>query len=150
AVADMPLTNKERLQIHLGNKSCASCHSLIDPIGLGFESFDNLGRYREKLVIRIQLQRDAVTNEQRENKQFELPLDTSAHIQGIPDSQFSTVRELGNILAKDPTCQRCMVKQIFRYAAGRHETESDQPHLDVLFETFRKSGFRFRELLLAL
>jgi len=40
-----------------------------------------------------------------------------------------------------------MVKQIFRYAAGRHETESDQPHLDVPFEVFRKSDFRFRELL---
>jgi hypothetical protein len=150
AVTDKPMTNKERLQIHLSNKSCAACHTLIDPIGLGFEKFDNLGRYREKLVTKIQLQRDAVTNQPRDTKEFELSLDTAAHIQGIPNSQFSTIKELGAILSNDPTCQRCMVKQIFRYAAGRHETESDQPHLDALFEVFQKSGFRFRELLLAL
>src|SRR5207248_4517364 len=84
------------------------------------------------------------------NKEFQLPLDTAAHIQGIPNSQFSTIKESGNILAADPTCQRCVVKQIFRYAAGRHETESDQPHLDALYEIFQKSGFRFRDLLLAL
>src|SRR5207253_9405927 len=91
-----------------------------------------------------------VTNRPRDAKEFELPLDTTAHIQGIPDSQFSTVKELGAILANDTTCQRCMVKQIFRYAAGRHETESDQSQLDELFAVFQKSGFRFRELLLAL
>ena len=150
AVTDKPLTNKERLRIHLSNPSCAACHTLIDPIGLGFEKFDNLGRYREQLTIKIQLQRDSVTNKQRDAKDFELPLDTTAHIQGIPNAQFSTLQELGAILAHDPTCQRCMVKQIFRYAAGRHETESDQAQIDALFAVFQKSGFRFRELLLAL
>jgi hypothetical protein len=150
AITDKPMTNKERLQIHLSNPSCAACHTLIDPIGLGFEKFDNLGRYREKLTIRIQLQRDSVTNKQRDPKDFELPLDTTAHIQGIPNSPFSTLRELGAILANDPTCQRCMVKQIFRYAVGRHETESDQAEIDALFAVFQKSGFHFRELLLSL
>jgi hypothetical protein len=149
-VTDKPLTNRDRLAIHLGNPSCAACHSLIDPIGLGFEKFDNIGRYREKLSLRIQSLRDAVTKKDSAPKDFELPLDTSAHIQGIANSQFTTIKELGGILANDPTCQRCMVKQIFRYAAGRHETESDQPQLDALYEVFRKSGFRFRELLLAL
>jgi len=150
AVTDKPLTNKERLSVHLNNRSCAACHTLIDPIGLGFEKYDNIGRYREKQIIRIQLQRDSVTNKPRDPKEFQLDLDTNAHIQGIPNSQFSTLKELGNVLAHDPTCQRCMVKQIFRYAAGRHEAEADQPHLDALFEVFSKSGFQFRELVLAL
>ena len=149
-VSDKPLTNKERLQMHLANKSCASCHTLIDPIGLGFEKYDNIGRYREKQIIKIQLQRDSVTNKPRDPKEFQLDLDTTAHIQGIPNSEFSTLKELGNVLAHDPTCERCVVKQIFRYAAGRHETEADQPHLDALFEVFSKSGFRLRELVLAL
>ena len=124
--AERPLTNKERLSVHLTNKSCASCHTLVDPIGLGFEKFDNIGRYREKLVISLPQQRDAVTNERRQPLVFELPLDTSAHIQGIPNSSFSTPKELGAILANDPTCQRCIVKQVFRYATGRHEVESRQ------------------------
>ena len=148
ATAERPLTNKERLAVHLTNKSCAACHTLIDPIGMGFESFDNVGRYREKLVLKIQLPRDSVTNKPRDSQTFELPLDTTAHIQGIPNSNFSMLKELGTILANDATCQRCMVKQIFRYAAGRHEVESDQPHLDKMFEVFRNSGFHVRELLL--
>jgi hypothetical protein len=150
AVGDKPLTNKERLQIHLSNRSCASCHTLIDPIGLGFEKYDNIGRYREKQIIKIQLQRDSVTNQPRQPKEFQLDLDTTAHIQGIPNSDFSTLKELGNVLAHDPTCERCVVKQIFRYAVGRHEIEADQPHLDALFDAFSQSGFRFRELVLAL
>ncbi len=150
AVTNKPLTNKDRLQMHLTNPSCAACHTLIDPIGLGFEKYDNIGRYREKLSVRTQLERDSVTGKPRPPQKFELDLDITAHIQGIPHSDFSSLKELGNILANDSTCQRCMVKQIFRYAEGRHEVESDQPHIDALYETFRKSGFRFRELILAL
>lgn len=147
--AERPLTNKERLSVHLTNKSCASCHTLVDPIGLGFEKFDNIGRHREKLVVSLPQQRDAVTNERREPQVFELPLDTSAHIQGIPNSSFSTPKELGAILANDPTCQRCIVKQVFRYATGRHEVEADKPYLDAMFEAFRRSDFRFLDLVLA-
>ncbi len=147
---EKPVTNKERLQIHLTSPSCASCHNLIDPIGLGFEKFDNLGIYREKLALRIEGQRDAVTNKRVDPKLIELNLDTTAHIQGIPNSRFSSVKELGNILANDPTCQRCIVKQVFRYAAGRHENDSDQPYIDSLFELFQKSGFRFRDLVVGM
>jgi hypothetical protein len=146
--AERPLTNKERLAVHLTSKSCAACHTLIDPIGLGFEGFDNIGRSRDKLVLKLQQSRDSVTNKTKETQTFELPLDTTAHIQGVPNSDFSTIKQLGNILANDATCQRCMVKQIFRYAAGRHEMESDQPYLDGMYETFKKSGFHFRDLLL--
>jgi hypothetical protein len=147
--AERPLTNKERLAVHLTNKSCASCHTLVDPIGLGFEKFDNIGRYRDRLVLSIPSQRDAVTNQRQEPKKFELPIDTTAYIQGIPNSNFTSPKELGAILAKDPTCQKCIVKQVFRYATGRHDQESDRPHIESLFQTFRSSGFRFLDLMLA-
>jgi hypothetical protein len=144
------MTNRERLGVHLTNQSCAGCHVLIDPIGFGLEGFDNIGRSRNKFVMRTQQQRDAVTNAQRAPKDIELTLDTSGHIQGIPNSQFTTAKALGHILANDPTCQRCIVKLVFRYAMGRHEGEQDREPIDSLYEGFRKSDFRFRELLLAL
>jgi hypothetical protein len=147
---EKPMTSRERLAVHLNNASCAGCHNLIDPIGLGLEGFDDLGRARDKITLQIQQERDAVTNERGEPKVFELPLDTSGTIHGIPNSSFSSAAELGNILANDPTCQRCMVKQLFRYALGRHETDADRPYLEALYEGFRKSGFRYRELMLAL
>jgi hypothetical protein len=149
ANAEKPMTTRERLAQHTTNPSCASCHNLIDPIGSGLEGFDNIGKYREKLTMRIQRQRDSVTNQQRADQTIELPLDTKGSIRGIANSDFSTAKELGNILANDPTCQRCVVKQLFRYAVGRHEKETDQAQLDALYATFKNSGFKFRELLLA-
>jgi hypothetical protein len=144
------MTTRDRLAVHTSNPSCASCHSLIDPIGLGLEAFDNVGRFRDKVIVRFQQQRDAVTNQRRQDSDVALPLDTSGYIQGIADSRFTTAKELGAILAKDPTCQRCVVKQLFRYAVGRHEAVSDQQHIDALFAAFRDSGFRFRALMLNL
>jgi hypothetical protein len=148
--AEKPMTNKDRLGVHLTNKSCAGCHSLIDPIGFGLEGFDNIGRARDKLTLRIAQERDAVTNQQRSPKEFDLPLETAGNIQGIPNSNFEGAKALGNILANDPTCQKCVVKLVFRYAVGRHEAEADQPHLDALYDVFRKSGFHFRDMVLEL
>ena len=39
---------------------------------------------------------------------------------------------------------------MFRYAYGRLETSSDEENIHELFATFRDSGFRFKELLIAL
>ena len=40
------LTTRQRLVEHRSNAACAGCHALFDPIGLAFENFDSLGRYR--------------------------------------------------------------------------------------------------------
>lgn len=48
---DAPKTNRERLAIHQANESCKSCHSLIDPIGFGFERYDAVGQKRETLKV---------------------------------------------------------------------------------------------------
>jgi hypothetical protein len=56
---------------------------------------------------------------------------------------------LGQILANEPTCQKCVVKQLFRYAFGREETVADQPAIDRMLERFRDSGFRFQELIVS-
>jgi hypothetical protein len=39
-----------------------------------------------------------------------------------PIRSFRRPRELGAVLAKSPQCQECMVKQYFRYTAGRMDT----------------------------
>jgi mono/diheme cytochrome c family protein len=41
------LTMRERLEVHRSNQACAACHKLMDPIGLGLENFDWMGRWRE-------------------------------------------------------------------------------------------------------
>ncbi len=40
------LTVRERMETHRANPSCASCHRMIDPIGLALENFDVTGQWR--------------------------------------------------------------------------------------------------------
>ena len=148
---EKPMTNRERLSVHLNNESCASCHRLIDPIGFGFENYDAIGRYRDKHYLTIYPTRDeAMKGLKKEETKYELPIDASAAVTGIRDSSFSTPRELGEILANEPTCQKCVVRQIFRYAMGRQESTEDRATIERLYADFRDSGFRFRELIISL
>jgi hypothetical protein len=40
------LTMRERMAEHRANPVCASCHSVIDPLGFALENFDPIGRWR--------------------------------------------------------------------------------------------------------
>jgi len=42
------LTVRERMEEHRKNPACASCHRVIDPLGLALENFDPTGRWRIK------------------------------------------------------------------------------------------------------
>src|SRR4029078_11972085 len=140
-----PLTNRQRLEIHLNSESCAGCHRLIDPIGLGFEQYNAVGAFSPKMSLVFSSRGDSARG--RQPTITELDLDTSSYIQGLENSAFSTPKELGRILADSPACQKCIVKQLFRYAMGREETEADQGVIDKLVARFRDSGFHFRELV---
>src|SRR5690606_9294340 len=109
--------------VHLSNPSCANCHRLVDPIGFGLEQYDAIGQFRETQYVEI---RPTVDEQRTKRKtkatEYHIPIDTKAYIQGIDDSEFSNPREAGQLLANDPVCRRCTVKQLFRYALGRHET----------------------------
>src|SRR5262245_63380289 len=93
------------------------------------------------------------TKDQRQNvkpQRHELELDTAAVIAGVPNSTFSSAKDLGRILANDPGCQKCVVRQWFRFAFGRRETGQDREALDRAFEEFGRSGFRFQEIMISL
>jgi Protein of unknown function (DUF1592)/Protein of unknown function (DUF1588)/Protein of unknown function (DUF1587)/Protein of unknown function (DUF1585)/Protein of unknown function (DUF1595) len=144
-----PLTNRQRLAIHLNSAPCKSCHSLIDTIGVGFEQYDAIGRHRDQLTLTFRKEGEE-EDEKTKPTIVKVDLDTTAHVQGIENSDFSSPKELGQILANDPTCQRCIVKQLFRYAMGREEQAADQPAIDEMLADFRSTGFQFRELMIAL
>ncbi|MBI3684119.1 MAG: DUF1592 domain-containing protein [Acidobacteria bacterium] len=144
---EKPMTQRQRLGVHLSSESCAGCHSLIDPIGLAMEKFDAIGGRRETLKLTIF---PARFERGDEAKTVEMELDTRGSVAGIANSGFSSPRELGMILAASAQCQRCVVKQLFRWMAGRRETEADRAVLERAFEDFTRSGFQFQELMVAL
>jgi hypothetical protein len=145
---DKPLTNRQRLEIHLNSESCSGCHRLIDPIGLPFEQYNAIGVFQPKMVLQFSARGDQSRG--RRPTMIALDVDTSGYIQGMEDAEFSSPKELGRILAESNACQRCIVKQLFRYAFGREETPADQPVIEGLLAKFRASGYRFRELVVAL
>lgn len=140
-----PQTTRDRLAMHLNNETCSSCHSLIDPIGFGFERFDAVGQFREKQVLRFRTR-----GEKEKVPDVELDLNTEGFVAGIPNSAFSSPSELGKILAASTQCQECVVKQLFRYAAGRHETAADRVVIRKSYDDFRESGFLFQDLIVSL
>lgn len=142
-----PQTNRERLGAHTTNKACAGCHSLIDPMGFALEKFDAIGARREKYEL---LFYPDVHEAKVPRKVIKLDLDLSGDIAGVPNSAFTNSRQLGDLLAASEVCQECVVRQVFRYMAGRHDTRADAPVIHRSFETFRDSGFKFQELLISL
>jgi hypothetical protein len=143
-----PLTNRQRMAAHANNQVCASCHNLIDPIGFGLERFDAIGMRREQQKLLFYSAGKKLARQKP--KEVLLDLDTSARVAGVPNSDFTSARQLGELLAKTPQCQECVVKQVFRYVAGRPETAADRPALNRAMEEFRNSDFNFRKMLVAL
>lgn len=141
-----PMTNRGRLAAHTNSPVCAGCHTLTDSIGFGFEKFDAIGARREQ----YKLQFGSDEGPRGRMKEVLLDMDTTARVAGIPNSDFQNPRALGELLAQTPQCQECVVKQLFRYMAGREDTPADRPIIARSFDRFRESDFRFKELIVTL
>jgi hypothetical protein len=146
-----PMSNRDRLAMHTTNKACAGCHNLVDPIGHGFEKFDAIGQRREKLKLTFgQAFGEAEQAKRGTTTTVEVPLDTTGQVAGLPNSAFSSPKELGAVLAASQQCQECVVKQYFRYMAGRTETPADRLLIRRVLEDFKRSGFQFREMVISM
>jgi hypothetical protein len=146
-----PQTNRERMSEHAANPSCATCHKLIDPIGFGLERFDAVGARREKMQLEFASKGHGGEGpSRRQTKKVDLDIDPAGYVAGIKNSEFRSPSELGSVLARSEQCQECVVKQYFRYIAGRMETPADRPVIRKVYDEFRRSNYRFKELIAAL
>jgi hypothetical protein len=147
---EKPLSNPARLEMHLTNAGCAGCHQLVDPIGFGLERFDAIGKERAKQVVTIYPTFDEMKQRiKTKPTSYAFDIASRGAILGVKNSGFGSPRELGDILAAEPACRKCVVRQLFRFAVGRMEEEGDQPAIDGLLRRFEASQFRFRELIIA-
>lgn len=149
---ERPLSTRDRLEkVHLSNDTCAGCHSLVDPIGFGLEQFDAIGRFREKERVVIYPTFDEMkTRRKVQPTEYWMGVIAKGEIRGIAASDFASPRELGTLLANEPSCQKCIVKQLFRYATGRLEQPEDSAVIEAGLKRFQASGFRFRELIMSI
>ena len=131
---DPNATTRERFRQHTDDPFCSSCHRYIDPVGFGFERFDELGQWRsEENGQPIEADGDMVDVEG-------LGTETSA--------PYDTLPELAAILADSDAARDCFVRQVFRAALGRFETDGDACAIEALSAVLAETD-DIRELLVA-
>ena len=124
-------SNRDRYAAHSTDPSCAGCHTLMDPLGFGFEHYDAIGRWR-------QMDRT-------------YPIDTSGAVNGTDaDGPFDGAVALGVRLSGSKTVQKCVSLSWFHYANGRVETADDTCSLAMVQARLDGSQQDLRELMVAL
>ncbi len=110
---------------------CASCHSLLDPVGFGLESYDSAGRYR-------------LTEDGRPD----CSIDGVGELAGV--GAFSGPAELASLMIEAGGLEDCVVTQLYRFAMGRYELhDPDRAFIGRLVEDATATGeLRFSEVLL--
>ncbi|HEY5228556.1 MAG TPA: DUF1588 domain-containing protein, partial [Opitutaceae bacterium] len=121
------MTLRENLALHASNKSCASCHSRMDPLGLALENFNAMGAWRDSELNRS--------------------IDPGGKL--ITGEKFANIRELKHILA---TKHRrdfyyCITQKLMTYALGRALDYYDVDTIDNLVAALEANDGRPSVLL---
>lgn len=129
---DPNLTTRERFRQHNDNPDCAGCHAKMDPVGLPFENYDPLGRWR--------------------THEGDLPIDSTGELKFTWDANGPVENgvELIRRLAGSEEVRQCYATQWFRYAHGRDVAFDDECHMFDLMQAFGGADWNIRELLVAL
>ena len=118
-------TVKAVLEQHRANPACATCHEMMDPIGLGLENFDSVGAYR------------TTANG--------APIDPTGVLDGVA---FTDEASLATALRNHPQASPCFVSKLYEQSQGRIPLAVDSPVLTSLTTQFNTSGHRADQLLL--
>lgn len=125
------VSQRERLQIHTEDPSCAACHAFIDDLGFSLEHFDALGKYRVE--------------------EHGLDIDASGALTGTSaDGDFSSAQGLVERLLESEETTECAVSQWTRFAQRRSASEHDLCSQRELVEEFLASGGDFQSLILSI
>ena len=119
---------------------CMRCHAKMNPLGMAFEMFDDVGRFREKELL-------------RDNKTL-VEVDARGGIakSGVPELDGPVDNALGLMskLADSPHVRQVFVRHAFRYWMGRNETLDDSPTLIAADKAYVESGGSMKALVASL
>jgi mono/diheme cytochrome c family protein len=124
------LTMRERMVQHRANAVCASCHQLMDPVGLATENFDAIGRYRTQ-------------------SEAGGPVDASG---GLPDgSTFDGAIGLRKAVLNRPELfVSTLTEKLMTYALGRGIEYYDAPAVRDITRRARTDDYRFSSVVLGI
>lgn len=117
---------REQLAKHREDPGCASCHKVMDPLGLGFENFDAVGRWREE-----------------DNGK---PIDASGELPG--GESFDGSLQLIRVIQKQRDKYfRTLTEKMLVYAIGRGTHYYDKCAVDKCLERMKEQNYRFSSLI---
>jgi hypothetical protein len=124
------LSMRERMVEHRANPACASCHQLMDPIGLSTENFDAVGQWRDRTE-------DGAT------------VDASG---GLPDGRtFVGMAGLKKALLSQPDLfVATATEKLLTYALGRGLEAYDAPAVRQVTRAARSQDYRFSSIVLGI
>ena len=126
-ITDHKPSFREMLELHRKDSLCASCHNLMDPIGLGLDQFNAMGMYREK--------------------EYGEPIDTSGKL--ASGEAFADIKELKGLLLgkRRQDFYRCLTNKLMSYALGRGLVHADTETTDQIVAQLELDDGRFSTLL---
>ena len=145
AIPDIPITvdaqlpdePKETLRHRMRvtrEQECWRCHQKMDPLGLPFEMYNQVGFFR--------------TTEKGK------PVDATGEIAGSGDPTIdgtvNNALEMIRKLAGSERVNQVFVRHAFRYWMGRNETLNDAPILQAAYHAYRDSGGSMKALISSL
>lgn len=126
AEARPDLSLREQLALHREDPGCASCHKTMDPLGLGLENFDAIGRWREQ-----------------DGKHA---VDASGTLPG--GESFTGPQELIAVIrSQGDRFHRALTERMLTYALGRGLDYYDKCAVDQTLERLAERGNRFSALV---
>jgi hypothetical protein len=119
-------TLRERLTEHRANPVCATCHDVMDPIGLGLENFDAIGKWRTR----------------------EPGGEIDAHGQLVDGTPIDGAAALREALTADPEqFARVFTEKLLTFALGRGLEAFDMPTVRRIVRDAEDGDYRFSALV---
>ena len=126
--AGRTLTMREAMEQHRANPVCASCHRVMDPLGLALEPFDAIGRWRTANETRVPMD---LTGVLPDGTVFDGPAGLRAALLAHPERFVTTVTE-----------------KLLTYAVGRGVEYYDAPAVRAITRGAAEDDYRLTTLIL--
>jgi mono/diheme cytochrome c family protein len=125
-------TLREKLEAHIHDASCAACHAKIDPLGLAFENYDAIGRWRTEEIT------DGIGDNPKVSAAGKLP----------DGREYKTADEFKQLLMNDlDAFNLTIIEKLATYGLRRSMTLTDRDALKQIASKSKEADYRLRDLL---
>jgi mono/diheme cytochrome c family protein len=123
------LPMRQRMERHRSNPVCASCHAMMDPLGLSLENFDAIGRYRTL-------------------GESSAPIDATG---SSPDGKrFEGPDGLRSLLMQSDRFVSTLTEKMMTYALGRGVEYYDAPAVRAILRDAARDDYRLSSLIVGI